>query len=161
LGTPVNVVAMTTQQPIYIVGAGTAGLTLGRCLKSKGISTTIFERGDASTRHNYGITLHPWAYQPLLQYFSIDESTFRKRLVIGSLNHGNGIILSGSKDELSFRAHCGRFEDLLRDGLDIKWNHTLEEISGSGTNRELVFSEGARIHSTITIDSCGVHTKTR
>ena len=43
------------QQPIVIVGAGIAGLTLGRCLKQKGISTVLLERYTQSPRHTYGI----------------------------------------------------------------------------------------------------------
>lgn len=50
-----------SQVPIAIIGAGLSGLTLSRALKSKGISSVLFEKGDAKVRGHYAITLHPWS----------------------------------------------------------------------------------------------------
>ncbi|KAL8717184.1 MAG: hypothetical protein Q9225_005546, partial [Loekoesia sp. 1 TL-2023] len=59
--------------PITIVGAGLAGLTLGRCLRQYGIATVVLERVSSSPTYNYGITLYPWAFRPLLNILQIDE----------------------------------------------------------------------------------------
>ena len=56
-----------TQSTINIVGAGIGGVTLGRCLLKRGISSVLYERMSSSRRHGYGITLHSSAYQPLLK----------------------------------------------------------------------------------------------
>lgn len=41
--------------PITIVGAGLADLTLGRCLRQYGIATVVLERVSSSPRYSYGI----------------------------------------------------------------------------------------------------------
>lgn len=74
------------QQPIIILGSGIAGLTLSRCLRAKGIASTIYERATSSPRHNYGITLHESAYNPLLKVLDLEEHNFRRRTAVDSFH---------------------------------------------------------------------------
>ena len=164
---------MATQQPVHIIEAGIAGLTLGRCLKDKGIPAILFERGDSSPRHNYCISLLPWAYQPHLQALNMHESTFRQRLAVNSSNGGIGLVtregygraLNSKAFISSFRAHCGRLETLLGEGLDIKWRHTLQDISRTESGISLDFKvpsqDHKRVQSTLIVDTTAVHSNVR
>ena len=161
---------MASQQQVHIIGAGIAGLTLGRCLKNKGIPAILFEKGASSPRHNYGISLHSWAYQPLLKVLNMDEGTFRQRLAVDSSHDDMGHVVStGNSKALPppFRAHCGRLESLLREGLEIEWRHTLQDIlqtESTGTVLDIKSpsqEKGKRIKSTLTVDASGVHSQIR
>lgn len=149
-----------TPQPVYILGAGISGLALGRCLKSKGIPAILFEKGESPPRHNYGITLHSWAYKPFLKTLDIDESTFRHQLAVDTNKGGNGHIFKVS-NSASFRAHCGRFESMLREDLNIKWGHQYEHSTPNGAGRTLSFKNQNQVSSNLAIDTCGVHSRTR
>lgn len=85
------------QHPIVILGSGIVGLTLSRCLRATGIASIIYERTPSSPRHNYGITLHEWVYQPLLQVLDLDEHGLPHRTAVDNLYHsgtGQFILMS-------------------------------------------------------------------
>jgi 2-polyprenyl-6-methoxyphenol hydroxylase-like FAD-dependent oxidoreductase len=153
--------------PIVIAGAGIAGLTLGRCLKQKNIPTLIIEKFSSPPRNNYGITLHPWAYRPLLAALHMDESTFRDMLSVDTNRGGSGAIagdlMSTSIDTTSgtFRCHRGRFERLLREGQDIRWGHTIEDIEIFPGKIKVIIIREAPIESKILIGADGVHSQVR
>ena len=116
-------------QPISIVGAGIAGLTLGRALLHRGIPSILYERGTSKPRLNYAITLHSTAYQPLLELLDLDLNAFRNRVAVDTEDGGAG---SGSQrahlathkglydTQASFRANRVKLDQLLREGLDIR-----------------------------------------
>lgn len=81
-----NAESRMSQSSVAILGSGLGGLTLGRCLRKKGISSVIYERASSVSRHAYGITLKPWAYKPLLGITQIDELTFRGHVAVDNLN---------------------------------------------------------------------------
>lgn len=155
---------MATQQPIHIIGAGIAGLTLGRCLKSKGIPAIIFESQKLRRGHNYGISLH---LPPLLKLLNMDEDSLRSLVAVDSELGGKGRVSAGSlslpsiaNGDLYLRAHRGRFESLLREGLDIKWQHGCERIDrgeASSTGHTVIFKNEEKFKSNFTVDTCGVH----
>lgn len=153
--------------PIVIAGAGIAGLTLGRCLKHKNIPTLIIERVSSPPRNNYGITLHPWAYRPLLAALQMDESTFRDMLSVDANRGGSGAmagdLMSTSIDTTSgtFRCHRGRLERLLREGQDIRWGHAIEDIGTLPGEIKVNILREAPIESKILIGADGVHSKVR
>ena len=116
--------------PITIAGAGIAGLTLGRCLAQRGIPYTILEQKVWPPGLNYGITLHPWAYQPLLNLLQVDEASFRKRTAVdggGSISGGT-LVTSVNTTPGTFRCHRGRLHEFLQQGQDVRWDHKFRSV---------------------------------
>ena len=153
-------------QPIAIIGAGLAGLTLGRCLKHKGIPATIYERASASPRYNYGITLHRSSYQALLSILHLDDLTFREKLAVDALYNGRGDLSPQYSLHLqgdSFRCHRGRLELLLREGQNIKWDSLLKdvEITTQSQKVKAIFQSGEQVESQYLISCEGPHSQTR
>lgn len=154
-----------SQPTISIVGAGIGGLTLGRCLLQRGIRAVLYEKASSSPRHTYAITLQPASYRPLLKVLNIDESTFRSRVAVDAGIGGSGNINTDgygyrALEASSFRAHRGKFEDLLREGLDIQWGHTLESIKLDGSHT-LTFANGHSATSDVIIGVEGPHSAIR
>ncbi|POS74459.1 early conidial development-2 [Diaporthe helianthi] len=147
------------QAPISIIGAGIGGLTLARCLRHHGIPSILYEKMSSAPHHHYGITLNASSYRPLLDVLDLDETTFRRRVAVDNANGGSGHISpqavinpvdAAGSPSTCFRAHRGRLERLLREGLEIKWGHALEQVeqtptSGAGT--ALLFQDGRRVET--------------
>lgn len=155
------------QTPVRIIGAGIGGLTLGRCLLKYGIPAVLYERKPSNPRHDYGITLHAPSYLPLLDILGIDESTFRRRIAVDELLGGSGSIESGffatprRVTSTSFRAHRGKFEKLLCEGLDIQWGNFLEKVEEAPSGMILHMQNGQKLESTCIIGADGPHSITR
>lgn len=155
------------QQPrVIIAGAGLAGLSLGQCLKAKGIPAIIFEKASDKPRYNYGVTLHSWVYEPLLPILGLDHASFRDQVSIdpcrgdpdGELKHRKQYLASGG----SFRCHRGALEMLLRQGLDIDWEHTLTDVQVSPLRVTLHGLDGQETHQgRFLIGADGVHSLIR
>jgi 2-polyprenyl-6-methoxyphenol hydroxylase-like FAD-dependent oxidoreductase len=153
---------------IYIIGVGTAGLTLARCLKNKGIQAIIFEKNPSPARHNYGISLKPRACEALLRVLEMDESTFYQRVAIDGENGGRGSVYpkhvtksDALKEREPFRAHRGRLEGVLRESLDVRWGQALRDIESSGAEHVLTLRGGEKIRSPLLVDASGVHSPIR
>ena len=153
--------------PITIAGAGLAGLTLGRCLTQKGIPSIVLERASSSPRYNYGITLHPWAYQPLLNMLQMDESSFRERLSVdaarggvGSIS-GDALVTSVDTTPGTFRCHRGRLEQFLREHQDIRWEHTVKDVETTPQKVIVRIQNEQAIESHVLIGTDGVHSQVR
>ena len=144
--------------PITIIGAGLAGLTLGRCLKAKGIPALLLERVSSPPRYNYGITLHPWASQPLLEVLKMDESKFRSKLAVDASRGG---LSDGNVSASTFRCHRGRLEALLREGLDIRWEHPIKGVEVLPQNITIGTQNGDSIESKIIVGTDGIHSQVR
>ncbi|KAF3043909.1 hypothetical protein E8E11_000279 [Didymella keratinophila] len=154
-----------SQPTISIVGAGIGGLTLGRCLLQRGIRAVLYEKAPSSPRHTYAITLQPASYRPLLKVLNIDESTFKSRVAVDAGIGGSGNINSEgygyrNLEASSFRAHRGKFEELLREGLDIRWEHTLESVKTDGSPT-LNFANGQSVTDDVVIGVEGPHSAIR
>lgn len=152
--------------PVSIVGAGISGLTLGRCLLSRGIPAVIFEKCRYSVhRNNYGITLHARTYRPLLKILKIDETTFKQRVAVDAAVGGEGRLTSseGSSDPCAFRANRGRFEQLLGEGLEIAWEHEVDSVSlASGSApASLTLNNGENRPSLVVVGADGPHSRVR
>ncbi|UPX16334.1 uncharacterized protein EKO05_0006742 [Ascochyta rabiei] len=156
-----------SQPTISIVGAGIGGLALGRCLSQRGIRAILYEKAPSSPRHSYAITLQPASYRPLLQALNIDEGTFRTRVAVDAGIGGSGAINTEgygyrNLETASFRAHRGKFEELLREGLDVRWEHTLQNvIPNAGDRLSLKFENGQSASSDIVIGVEGPHSTIR
>ena len=153
--------------PITIVGGGLAGLTLGRCLRHHGIPAVVFERVSSSIRYRYGITLHPWAYRPLLKLLQSDEVAFREKLAIDSTRDGTGTMSSSAlmqgldTDPGTFRCHRGRLEKWLQQEQDIRWEKSLEGIEATTQKIILHLKDNETIETEVLIGADGVHSQVR
>ena len=153
--------------PITIIGAGLAGLTLGRCLRQHGIPAVVFERVSPSSRYHYGITLHPWAYRPLLKLLQSDEAAFRENLAIDSTRDGTGALSSSAltqgldTDPGTFRCHRGRLEKWLQQEQDIQWEKSLEDIEATTQKIILHLKDNETVETEVLIGTDGVHSQIR
>ncbi len=153
--------------PITIAGAGLAGLTLGRCLTQKGIPSVLLERVSSPPQYNYGITLHPWAYQPLLSLLQIDESSFRERLSIDASRGGTGsvsgetLVTGVDSTPGTFRCHRGRLEQFLRERQEIRWGHAIKGIETTPQKVIAQIQDEQAIESHVLIGTDGVHSQVR
>jgi 2-polyprenyl-6-methoxyphenol hydroxylase-like FAD-dependent oxidoreductase len=157
-------------KPIHIIGAGIAGLTLARCLKNKGIAAVVFEKNPSAAHHNYGISLQPRVWKALLKVLQIDEGTFVKRVAVDEMINGKWFVYpddkwraaGNEKDRVGpLRAHRGNLESLLRENVDVKWGHVLQDISSQGSEHILNFRNNEKVESTFVVDTSGVHSTIR
>jgi 2-polyprenyl-6-methoxyphenol hydroxylase-like FAD-dependent oxidoreductase len=155
------------QQPISIIGAGLGGLTLARCLLKHGIPAILYERMQSTPRHNYGVTLHASSYRLLLKVLGIDEWAFKRQIAVDGATGGSGkinpraLVRPGGIDAESFRAHRGKLELLLREGLNVQWDHALEKIEDSQSGMRLCLTGGQKLDSKVIIGADGPHSNTR
>lgn len=151
--------------PITIIGAGLSGLTLGLCLKHRGIAAVLYDRATSSPRYNYGIVLHSSTYRPLLSILHMDETTFREKLAVNAQQGGNGS-LSGSNCSAptdAFRCHRGRLEALLGKDLSISWDKRLKDLQLASQSKELTasFDDGCSLKTSCLVGCDGPHSMTR
>ncbi|KAF1987404.1 FAD/NAD(P)-binding domain-containing protein [Aulographum hederae CBS 113979] len=155
------------QQPISIVGAGIAGLTLGRCLLKRGIQTIIYDKAPSPDRHGYGVTLHPQSYSHLLKVLGLDEHDFRKRVAVDAGSGGTGqldkssLIHGADITPSSFRAHRGRLEQLLAEDLNVQWDCELAMIDEDEDGLALCFKDGWRVPTKLIVGADGSHSNVR
>lgn len=154
-----------SQPTISIVGAGIGGLTLGRCLLQRGIRAVLYEKASSSPRHTYAITLQPSSYRPLLKVLNVDEATFKARVAVDAGIGGSGNINSEgygyrNLEPASFRAHRGSFEELLREGLDVRWEHSLKSVNLQD-GLQLQFDNGQTATTNVVVDAEGPHSVVR
>ncbi|KAF3031323.1 hypothetical protein E8E12_001117 [Didymella heteroderae] len=156
-----------SQPTISIVGAGIGGLTLGRCLLQRGIRAVLYEKAPSSPRHTYAITLQPASYRPLLKALNIDEDSFKSCVAVDASTGGSGSINTEgygyrNVEGASFRAHRGKFEELLREGLDVRWEHTLQKVEREeGAQLALEFADRQTTTADVVIDVEGPHSVIR
>lgn len=153
---------------VVIAGAGIAGLTLGRCLLSKGIRALIVEKASLSPRrHDYSIELYSWAYKPLLDILGTEETTFIEKLSVSP--HISTVATSmtptlqsdceSSKDR--FRCHRGKLEALLSDGLEIRWDHAITKVLPGPRHIAIDVDGKPPIRTNTLIAADGVHSTIR
>jgi len=145
--------------PVGIVGAGFSGLVLGQCLRRRNIPAVIYERSTADPRNNYGITLHNSTYRPLLESLDINEDDFKRQVAI---HHPDSQELVSDGHRL--RINRVALTRVLRQGLDIRWEHKLSDIPISSSLVPAVFTVGdqdeIRTHSLL-VGADGAHSSTR
>lgn len=161
---------MLAARRISIIGGGIAGLTLARALQHSGIPSTIYEQSKPplpthvssassgagpptsnperkSDRHAYGITISLATTSRLAHLLDVTEAQLRCLTAVD----GKGVIhpISLDKEQNSkiatydfYRAHLGRLEALLAEGLDIRYETILDTIAlnASGNGLTLGFN---------------------
>ncbi|KAL5332933.1 hypothetical protein BJX70DRAFT_89242 [Aspergillus crustosus] len=138
------------QDPVLIVGAGIAGLTLGQALKRKGIPFKIYERDPSPTSRAQGwaITLH-WALPyiesllPSSTLIKIQEEQVDP--AIAKNDTGNFLFLDLESGDVKFRIPPSKRWRVNREGMrkallagieeDVVWGRdivgaTLEQTNG-------------------------------
>jgi 2-polyprenyl-6-methoxyphenol hydroxylase-like FAD-dependent oxidoreductase len=154
---------------VAIVGAGVAGLVLGRCLLRHRIPFTLYERDTAEAarkRYNYGIKLHSSAYRPLLHFLDLDEATFIRRTAVDSAVGGYGREAPISKQQAethatAFRAHRQRLESLLSEGLDVEYASKLVKLRPNEQHHALQFADGREAACPLVVGADGPHSLVR
>ncbi|KAI1325991.1 hypothetical protein F5Y16DRAFT_400862 [Xylariaceae sp. FL0255] len=136
------------QHSIHIIGAGIGGLTLGRCLLKYGIPTVLYEKVPGSSRHGYGITLHASSYRPLLDVLGLDEK------ILGGVS-------PWMVEPTSFRAHREKLEQLLRECLEVQWEHALEKVKHTASENVIGPGGGRQLQSAFVVGTDGPHSSTR
>jgi 2-polyprenyl-6-methoxyphenol hydroxylase-like FAD-dependent oxidoreductase len=160
-----------SKQTISIVGAGLSGLTLGRCLKQRGISSVLYQRGSSPAPLSYGITLYSATYTPLLKALDVDEQAFKSRVAvdadIGGLGKISNAALGTASESVKtggncFRANRGKLEEWLREGLDVRWEHVLQNVELSSSKAPtLCFANGEKVQSDVVVGADGPHSGLR
>lgn len=151
--------------PIAIIGAGLSGLTLGLCLKHRGIAAVVYDRATSSPRYNYGIVLQSSTYRPLLSILHMDETTFQEKSAVNALQGGSDSLSGTNSSALNdaFRCHRGRLEALLGKDLSISWGKRLRNIQLASQSKELTasFDDGYSLKTKCLIGCDGPHSMTR
>jgi len=177
---------MTTRAPIRIIGAGLAGLTLGRRLKQLNIPAVLYEKtpppSSSFSRHNYAMTLQysTW-HDILLDLLGTNGPTLEKRLCVDYENLNKIVDGTGRKidianddssipDELKkdIRIVRSKLEEWLRDGLDIRHETEMSdptlitsEQSSSSSSGHTDNGSSDMKNPILTICADGVHSKLR
>ena len=140
---------------VNIVGAGIAGLALGRCLLKNGVPFNIFEKKPSIPSHRYGIVLHEDAYQPLFDY--LGQANIKRAIAVDRRFGGKGLLINdtGSHPSDKFCAEHGALLETLRQGLTIDFGHDLVDCSPTKEGMTLFFRNGRSSTAPITVDAGG------
>ena len=155
-------------QPVLVIGAGFAGLSLARTLVSQSIPVRVFDSSPQLRAHSYGITLLSWAYEPLASLLDLSSVKDLKRATatdsavggLGVLSLPASSLTSGSTREEqqdSYRCSRSKLSELLAQGVDIEFDRKLESIH-SGSRGVLVrFKGGETAEGSLAVGADGVH----
>lgn len=167
------------EKSVTIIGAGIAGLTVGRCLLHHGIKATIYEKASNKPRHNYGITLHGTAYHSLNDNlrrvgqrkvdYSDSISEFRRAVAVDAEVGGGGKLESNSSTESSiyntdhgFRVNRFKLEEFLKTGLDVRYECAVNDVRCTADGRPQVhFDNGNVVTTDLLIGADGPHSVVR
>lgn len=162
-------------QPVLIVGAGLAGLSLARTLSSYRVPVRIFEASPEIRKYSYGITLLSWAYQPLvsnLKLGSLEE--LKAATATDAQVGGSGLISAQVKDAYtgatllseplrepkapqSYRCSRSKLGQLLAQGLDIEFGCKLDSIEQKASGVQLHFEGGKTAEGSLIVAADGIH----
>lgn len=150
--------------PISIIGAGLSGLTLGLCLKHRGIAAVVYDHATSPPCYNYGIVLHSSTYRPLLSILNMNETTFREKLAVNAQQGSDSLFGTNSSAATDvFRCHRGRLQNLIGKDLSISWDKSLKNLQLASQSKELTasFNDGYSLKARCLIGCDGPHSITR
>jgi hypothetical protein len=81
---------MTT--PITILSAG---LSLSRALRARGIPFALYDRSSTPARHAYTIYLATETWRPLCRVLDVEEAVLRRRVGVSIAGQGDGVGTGG------------------------------------------------------------------
>lgn len=158
-------------QPVLVIGAGFAGLSLARTLLAQRIPVRIFDSSPQLRRHSYGVTLLSWAYKPLASMLNLgSETDLRRSTATDCAVGGLGVInLSGAEPPFthsifqreeqpdSYRCSRSKLSTLLAQGVDVEFDSKLESIHSSSTGVLVRFEGGKTAEGILAVGADGVH----
>jgi 2-polyprenyl-6-methoxyphenol hydroxylase-like FAD-dependent oxidoreductase len=168
---------------VTILGGGIFSLTLSRALRVRGIPSIIYEKPARQRKNDFGVTLHPSYFEPLLKVLNMDHHTFREKFAVDASVGGMGAVSPKHMVQLaglesgSFRARRGELERFLRRGnyggvVTKHYHHDqelaternrlvqkVEKLSDGGW--AIHFVTGPKVHSKYVIVADGVGSPTR
>lgn len=136
---------------------------LGRCLLHRGIHAVLYEKASFGPRNNYAITLQPSAYLPLLKTIDVDQQHFVNQVAVdGSVNGTGKFTIPLGIEPGSLRVQRGKFEDFLREGLDVRGEHEVQGVTHENNKQlSLQLKGGKHIFSDVIIGADGAHSAIR
>ena len=155
-------------QPVLVIGAGFAGLSLARTLLAQSVPVRIFDSSSQLRRHSYGVTLLSWAYEPLASLLNLGSGVdLRRTTATDSAVGGLGVIsLSGSsllsdstrkEQQDSYRCNRSKLTDLLVQDVPVEFNSKLESIHSSSTGVLVRFEGGKTAEGILAVGADGVN----
>lgn len=165
----------TPPQPILIIGAGIAGLTLAQACRKENIPYRVFERDEtpASRGAGWGLTL----VQSLPAFKSLVPEDILARLPETYVNteavkageRGNFIYFDLSTGAARWkstpaeriRVSRRRLRDLMLTGLNLEWNKDLKDVVSDDSSVTATFSDGTSVNGSILVACDGAHSVVR
>ena len=106
---------------------------------------------------NYGIILHRSVYRPLLPVLQMYEASFLEKCSIGIPRAQ----MISETTTTTFHCHRGRLESILRKGLDIIWEQSLQSVEIGPQRISLHVENGPMIKSDALIGADGIYSLLR
>ena len=156
-------------KPVLVIGAGLAGLSLARTLLAQSVPVRIFDSLPQLRRHSYGVTLLPWACEPVVSRLNIGgETGLRRATSTDSKIGGLGLInsvgasrrpASGIPDgkRRPYRCSRSRLSEILSQGMDVEFNRKLKSINSSSAGVTVHFEGGETAEGILAVGADGVH----
>ena len=137
------------QTDVLVVGAGPVGLTTALRLASQGVQVRIVDKHWRTGAHSYALAIHSSSLALLAELGVADEVMAQGRRVDRVIFHEG----AQQRCEIAFDAPGsphpfvlvvpqsrleGALESKLRQaGVEVMWNHRLQDLGGAGTEAEI------------------------
>lgn len=162
-------------QPVLVVGAGLAGLSLARTLSAYKVPVRIFEASPEVRKYSYGITLFSCALEPLISRLKLGSLLeFQAATATDSQVGGLGVVSFQVKDVFtgatlhshqldqhtnlqSYRCSRSKLAELLAYGLDIELGCKLHKIEQKDSGVQLHFENGKTAEGSLIVAADGIH----
>ena len=167
--------------PILIVGAGLSGLSLAAILQKSDVPYMVFDSSTRQRTQRHGITLHPWAYSPLLSALDVKLEELRSAVAVDSAIGGSGRVDTAMRDVYTgkildseikalqsqashhakpLRAKKSLMRDFLLDKLDtskLYWDWKLKSIRHGDESVVAEFDNGKTMVGRFLVAADGLH----
>ena len=134
---------------VLVVGAGPAGLTTALRLASQGVRVAILDKHWRTGAHSYALAIHPSSMGLLSELGVADEVLAHGRRVTRVVFHEDAQVRCeipldslGGRHPWILVAPQSRLEGALESklraaGVEVMWNHRLQDLTGGGTHAEV------------------------
>lgn len=164
-----------SKQPILIIGAGIAGLTLAQACRKENIPCRLFERDEnpSSRGAGWGLTLvHSLpAFKALVPEDILARlpETYVNIEAVNAGERGNFTYFDLSTGEAKWRSPPAerirvsrrRLRTLMLTGLDLEWNKILQKVDSDDSGVTATFSDGTSVTGSMLVACDGAHSIVR